>query len=119
MELGPFSISLRVKDIGKSLSFYELLGFKILDGGHVHQGYPDTEHTKWRILEHEGVKIGLFQGMFDQNIMTFNPTDVRGIQKILKAAGVKLSLEADETTTGPAYITLEDPDGNQIMFDQF
>lgn len=119
MQLGTFSLSLNVADIGESLSFYEILGFKVIDGGHINEGYPDTEETKWRILEHDAVKIGLFQGMFAENILTFNPSDVRSIQRRLKEAGISLSEEADEDGDGPAFITLEDPDGNQIMFDQF
>lgn len=118
MNLGPFSISLAVKDIEKSLSFYELLGFKVIDGGHINEGFRDTDESKWRILEHESVKIGLFQGMFEKNILSFNPPDVRKIQQTLKKAGVKLSQEADESGSGPASIMLEDPDGNQMMFDQ-
>ena len=119
MELGRFSVSLAVKDMEASLKFYQTMGFEIVDGGHKQDGYPDTETTKWRILSNQSVNIGLFQGMFDKNILTFNPTDVRGIQRILKEAGVPLIKEADENTSGPEHIILQDPDGNQIMFDQF
>jgi lactoylglutathione lyase len=121
MELGAFSVSLNVKDIHKSKEFYEKLGFTILGG----------DITKnWLIMKNGDTLIGLFQGMFDKNILTFNPgwdsngenleefTDVREIQKELKKKGIKLTQEADESTTGPAYITLEDPDGNPILLDQ-
>jgi catechol 2,3-dioxygenase-like lactoylglutathione lyase family enzyme len=110
MDLGTFSISLAVKDIKASRAFYEKLGFEVFDG---------KEEQNWLMLRHGSAKIGLFQGMFDKNIITFNPTDVRSIQKTLKAAGLTLTLEADETTTGPAHITLVDPDGNPILIDQF
>jgi catechol 2,3-dioxygenase-like lactoylglutathione lyase family enzyme len=119
MNLGQFSLSLSVKDIEKSLAFYELFGLKVIDGGHMNQAYPDTPTEKWRILQHESVVIGLFQGVFEKNMLTFNPQDVRAIQKALKKAGVALTQEADENTTGPASIMLEDPDGNPILFDQF
>jgi hypothetical protein len=110
MELGTFSVSLAVKDIKASLDFYQKLGFTILDG---------KLEDNWLILESGTTKIGIFQGMFENNILTFNPTDVRSIQKVLKGHGIPLILEADEKTTGPAHITLVDPDGNAIMFDQF
>ena len=121
MQLGAFSISLAVKDIGKSKEFYENLGFKEF-GGDIAQN--------WLILKNGGCVIGLFQGMFDKNIMTFNPgwdgeaqtldsfTDVRQIQRELKSKGVKLESEADEDTSGPASFVMLDPDGNQILFDQ-
>jgi len=119
METGQFSLSLAVKDIQKSLAFYSLFGFKVIGGGHLDEGFPDTETTRWRILSREEVTIGLFEGMFEKNIMTFNPSDVRSIQRELKQAGVELLVEADENITGPAHIVLEDPDGNQLMFDQW
>lgn len=121
MQPGAFSISLAVKDIHASQAFYEKLGFQAL-GGDIAQN--------WLILKNGECVIGLFQGMFEKNILTFNPgwdssanklesfTDVREIQRQLKAQGIKLAIEADESTTGPAYITLQDPDGNPIMFDQ-
>ncbi len=121
MELGAFSISLAVKDIHASLAFYEKLGFKYF-GGDITQN--------WLILKNGETVIGLFQGMFDKNMLTFNPgwdgnaqkldsfTDVRELQRQLKADGVKLMGEADETTTGPAYLMLADPDGNPILIDQ-
>ncbi len=116
--LGHFSISLAVKDIITSLDFYEKLGFKIVDGGHINNGFPDSEETKWRILACDQVTIGLFQGMFPQNILTFNPSDVRSLQKQLKAQGVHLLKEANENSTGPDSVILEDPDGNRILLDQ-
>ena len=121
MKLGAFSVSLNVKDIHKSKEFYSKLGFEEL-GGDISQN--------WLILKNENCIIGLFQGMFDKNILTFNPgwnenaeniesfTDVRELQKQLKTSGIKLTTEANEETEGPAYFTLEDPDGNQILIDQ-
>ena len=121
MELGAFSISLAVKDLQASRAFYEKFGFKAFAG----------DATKnWLILKNGAHVIGLFQGMFDKNILTFNPgwdqnaqklatfTDVRELQRQLKAQGVKLMSEADESTTGPASLTVVDPDGNTILFDQ-
>jgi lactoylglutathione lyase len=111
MDLGTFSVSLAVKDIRASRAFYEKLGFEVFDG---------KEEDNWLMLRSGSTKIGLFQGMFDDNILTFNPTDARAIQKHLKAQGIAdFTLEADESTTGPAHFTLNDPDGNNIMFDQF
>lgn len=121
MDLGAFSVSLAVKDIAASRAFYEKLGFAAF-GGEQSQG--------WLILKNGSTVIGLFQGMFERNILTFNPgwdsdaqplaefTDVRDIQKALLAQGVALAKTADATTSGPEHIVLEDPDGNQIMFDQ-
>lgn len=121
MELGAFSVSLAVKDLAASRAFYEKLGFAAI-GGEAEQG--------WLILDNGGHKIGLFQGMFEKNMLTFNPgwnqdatskesfTDVRELQKQLKAAGVELKSEADETTTGPASFVVIDPDGNPILVDQ-
>ncbi|WP_102029134.1 VOC family protein [Salirhabdus sp. Marseille-P4669] len=121
MKLGAFSVSLSVKDIHQSKAFYEKLGFKTLSG---------DINQNWLIMKNEQTVIGLFQGMFEKNILTFNPgwnsnaenleefTDVREIQKELKEKGVTLIQEADESTEGPAHITLEDPDGNQILMDQ-
>ena len=109
MDLGMFSVSLAVQDLQASRAFYEKLGFKKLDG----------DEQSWLILENGGAKIGLFQGMFDKNILTFNPSNVREIQKQLKAQGISLIEEADETSDGPAHITLVDPDGNPILIDQF
>ncbi|WP_335869005.1 VOC family protein [Bacillus sp. 2205SS5-2] len=121
MNLGAFSVSLTVKDIKKSKEFYEKLGFKDL-GGNIEEN--------WLIMKHESCVIGLFQGMFDKNILTFNPgwnenaenldsfTDIRLLQQQLKENGVKILTEANETTEGPASFTLEDPDGNPILVDQ-
>ena len=121
MQLGAFSVSLAVKDIAASKAFYEKLGFTAM-GGEQSQG--------WLILKNGDTIIGLFQGMFDKNILTFNPgwdqnaqnlaefTDVRDIQQHLLALGITLLQSADTSTTGPAHIVLEDPDGNQIMLDQ-
>ena len=121
MKLGAFSISLNVKDIHKSKDFYENLGFKIL-GGDISKNYL--------VMKNENAIIGLFQGMFDKNILTFNPgwdenaenlesfTDVRELQKLLKEKGMNLQTEADESSEGPAFITIEDPDGNPILIDQ-
>ena len=121
MELGAFSISLTVKDIHDSKAFYESLGFTHF-GGDLAMNYL--------IMKNGNALIGLFQGMFEENIITFNPgwdenaqnmeqfDDVRTIQKHLKAEGIKLDLLADESTTGPASIMLTDPDGNAILIDQ-
>ncbi len=119
MELGNFSVSLPVKDIEKSLAFYQALGFTVLDGGHKNKQYPDTGDSKWRILESKSVVIGLFQGQFDEMILTFNPPDVRAIQRRLDEAGMELIDRAKGEGTDAAYLTLRDPDGNLIMFDQF
>jgi catechol 2,3-dioxygenase-like lactoylglutathione lyase family enzyme len=121
MELGAFSISLAVKDLMVSKAFYEKLGFSDLGG--------DPSHG-YLIMKNGDTVIGLFQGMFDQNILTFNPgwnqsaqetetfTDVRELQKELKAQGVSFVSEADETTEGPASFVIADPDGNSILVDQ-
>lgn len=121
MELGAFSVSLAVKDLEASRAFYEKLGF------HVFAGNADEN---WLILQNGTTTIGIFQDMFDKNILTFNPgwdqsaqpiesfTDVRDVQRRLKAEGVALDMEADETTTGPASFVITDPDGNPILFDQ-
>lgn len=121
MKLGAFSVSLTVKDIHKSKEFYECLGFEVL-GGEISQ--------HWLIMKNESCVIGLFQGMFEKNILTFNPgwnqhaetldefTDVRVLQKNLKEKGIKILTEADESTKGPASLTIEDPDGNPILIDQ-
>ena len=118
MELGTFSVSMGVKDIEKSLDFYLKFGFKVIDGGHTNEAFPDSDSEKWRILQNGTTNIGLFQGMFDTNILTFIPTDLRALQAQLKAAGVQFDTEADPTTTGPCSATLTDPDGNAILFDQ-
>jgi lactoylglutathione lyase len=121
MELGAFSISLAVKDIEASKAFYEKLGFKVFMG--------DISQN-WLILQNGEHTIGLFQGMFERNALTFNPgwdshaqkldtfTDVRELQKQLKAQGVEIMSEADESTTGPASFIVRDPDGNPILVDQ-
>ena len=121
MELGAFSISLKVKDIKKSVEFYEKLGFTY-KGGNIDQN--------WIVLINGSSVIGLFQGFIEENTLTFNPgwdqsasevnpfTDVREIQKKLKEKGVKVDREANETTKGPEYIVLTDPDGNSILIDQ-
>ncbi len=115
MDLGRFSVSLAVKDLAASREFYLKLGFEVYPG----EDFGDEQYNQsWVILVREGAIIGLFQGMFDKNTLTFNPTDVRAVQKELKAQGVKLEMEADESTTGPASAFLFDPDGNPILLDQ-
>ncbi|MGN7402286.1 VOC family protein [Cytobacillus praedii] len=121
MELGAFSVSLTVKDIQVSKAFYENLGFQVF-GGNMDQN--------WLIMKNESCIIGLFQGMFEKNILTFNPgwnqnaenlesfTDIRDLQKQLKEKGINILTEADESSEGPAHFTIEDPDGNQILVDQ-
>lgn len=121
MELGAFSISLAVSDIRASKDFYEKLGFKVF-GGDISQN--------WLIMKNGDHVIGLFQGMFEKNLLTFNPgwdsnaqkldafTDVRDLQRELNARGVVFVSEADESTTGPASFVILDPDGNPILVDQ-
>lgn len=121
MQLGNFSVSLAVKDIQLSRAFYEKLGFTVWGG---------NQEQNWLILKNGSTVIGLFQGMFEHNILTFNPgwdsdakrlpefTDIRDLQRGLKAQGVQLLSEADETTSGPASFMVADPDGNQILLDQ-
>ena len=121
MDLGNFSISLNVSDLEKSREFYEKFGFKV---------YGGEASQNWLIMKNGSHVIGLFQGMFEHNIMTFNPgwnsdgetlddfTDVRELQCQLKSQGVELSTEADESTTGPASFVVVDPDGNPILIDQ-
>lgn len=121
MKLGAFSVSLNVKDIKASKEFYEKLGFTQFAGS--------LEHN-YLIMKNESTLIGLFQGMFPNNILTFNPgwdenaknldafDEVRKIQKDLKANGIKIENEADESTTGPASFMITDPDGNAILIDQ-
>lgn len=121
MKLGAFSVSLNVKDLKASKQFYENLGFSVF-AGEIERNYL--------IMKNGNALIGLFQGMFDKNILTFNPgwdesanqlasfKDVRDIQKFLKGKGVQLSTEADENSSGPASITLLDPDGNPVLIDQ-
>lgn len=121
LELGVFSLSLAVKDIAASRAFYETLGFTIVGG---------KQEQNWLVLSNGSATIGLFQGMFEDNSLTFNPgwdskkqtlesfEDVRSLQRRLKAAGLTLTTEADESSTGPAYFTLLDPDGNPVLVDQ-
>ena len=121
MELGTFSISLSVKDLEASRAFYEKFGFTVFAG---------DASQNWLILKNGAHAIGLFQGMFEKNTLTFNPgwdsnaaeldtfTDVRDLQRQLKAEGVELIAEADEDTTGPASLMAIDPDGNPILIDQ-
>jgi catechol 2,3-dioxygenase-like lactoylglutathione lyase family enzyme len=121
MELGAFSISLTVKDLEVSKAFYEKLGFKVFGG---------DASQNWLILKNGDTLIGLFQGMFEKNILTFNPgwdscarklvtfTDVRELQRQLKAQDVEVQNEADESTTGSHSFVIVDPDGNLILIDQ-
>jgi catechol 2,3-dioxygenase-like lactoylglutathione lyase family enzyme len=122
MDLGNFSVSLTVKDIKASMAFYEKLDFKVVAG---------KLEQKWIVLQNGNARIGLFQGMFDKNLMTFNPgwnkdketlkdfQDVREIQRTLKARGITtIAPEADEKTEGPAFFKVVDPDGNALLFDQ-
>ena len=122
MELGAFSVSLAVKDIEASKLFYEKLGFTVFMG---------DQSQNWLIMKNGDHVIGLFQGMFEKNILTFNPgwdrsgnnvdpfIDIRVLQQRLKERGITLTMEADPKTTGHASIMLVDPDGNQILIDQF
>jgi catechol 2,3-dioxygenase-like lactoylglutathione lyase family enzyme len=121
MQLGAFSVSLAVKDLAASQAFYEKLGFAFFAG---------EPARNWVILKNGETIIGLFQGMIERNSLTFNPgwdsnasplasfTDVRELQRELKAQGVKLEAEADEAGSGPAYFIVHDPDGNPVLVDQ-
>ncbi len=121
MRLGNFSVSLAVKDIHRSRAFYEKLGLRAIGG---------DAAKNWLILQYETCTIGLFQGMFEKNTLTFNPgwdatgkalpdfDDVRDIQKSLKEQGLTLQTQADESSSGPANCFLFDPDGNPILIDQ-
>ena len=121
MELGNFSVSLAVTDIEASRAFYEKLGFTVFAG---------DQSQNWLIMKNGPTVIGLFQGMFEKNILTFNPgwtneaqpltefTDVRELQRQLKARGIDMVTEADESSTGPASFMIADPDGNTILIDQ-
>ena len=121
MELGAFSISLTVKDIEASREFYEKFGFQVFGG---------DASQNWLIMKNGGTVVGLFQGMFEKNMLTFNPgwdsnasnldnyTDVRELQRRLKEQNVELISEADESTSGPASFIAVDPDGNPILVDQ-
>jgi catechol 2,3-dioxygenase-like lactoylglutathione lyase family enzyme len=121
MELGAFSVSLAVKDISASRDFYAKLGFEEVGG---------NADENWLILRNGGHTIGLFQGMFDKNMLTFNPgwdqhcnnldtfTDVRELQQTLRSQGVEIGIEADESSEGPASFMVTDPDGNPILVDQ-
>lgn len=121
MELGNFSVSLAVKDIHASLAFYEKLGFERVAG---------VLEQNWIVLSNGGARIGLFQGMFPNNLMTFNPgwskdkeeladfADVRELQRAFKAQGLAMLVEADEQGSGPGHFMIADPDGNTLLFDQ-
>jgi catechol 2,3-dioxygenase-like lactoylglutathione lyase family enzyme len=121
MELGAFSISLAVKDIAASREFYEKLGFTVFGG---------EQAQRWLIMKNGTTLIGLFQGMFEKNLLTFNPgwdsdaqplasfTDVREIQRRLRSQAVAIDQEVDEGTSGPGHIVVTDPDGNSILLDQ-
>ena len=122
LRLGKFSVSLAVKDLARSRAFYEKLGFELTGG---------EQAKNWLLLQNDGATIGLFQGMFSKNMLTFVPgwdrddnelpdfDDVRDIQKTLKGRGLVLKTEADESSTGPASLMLLDPDGNPILLDQY
>lgn len=121
VQLGNFSVSLTVKDIQASKAFYEKLDFKVVNG---------NIDQKWIVLQNGTTTVGLFQGMFERNMLTFNPgwtpmketlenfQDVRELQRTLKTRGIKFQTEADESTTGPASFVIADPDGNPILVDQ-
>lgn len=121
MKLGAFSVSLNVEDLNTSKLFYEKLGFSVFAGDMA---------KNYLIMKNGNALIGLFQGMFENNILTFNPgwdenantleafDDVRDIQRRLKSQGIHLESEADETTSGPASLVVVDPDGNPILIDQ-
>jgi predicted lactoylglutathione lyase len=110
MELGQFSISLNVKNIALSKQFYQTLGFTALPN-------CGSVEDKWLIMQHDKTVIGLFEGMFKDNIMTFNPIDVRAIEQHLRANNITIE-SPTSGTSGPTHCILKDPDGNTIMFDQ-
>lgn len=121
MNLGAFSISLKVRNLEKSRSFYEALGFEVIDGQFKHEGDQELqldEGQDWLILQNESTTLGLFQGMLEETTLTFHPKDVRSIQAGLRQKGIELYVEADEKTEGPAVIMLVDPDGHPILMDQ-
>ena len=119
MDLGSFSVSLAVKNVGVSREFYENLGFEVIDGQFNYEGEIDLEPGQdWVMLKHGEAKIGLFQGMFEDNVLTWNPPDARAIQAHLKEKGVPIDFEATGFE-GPATVMLTDPDGNQVILDQF
>jgi catechol 2,3-dioxygenase-like lactoylglutathione lyase family enzyme len=121
LPLGNFSVSLAVKNLERSLSFYQKLGFAVVSG---------DQNKGWVVLLNGNARIGLFQGMFEKNILTFNPgwdaekkmpadfVDVRDIQKKLRGEGIEPAKSADESTNGPEHFMLVDPDGNEILVDQ-
>ncbi len=121
LQLGNFSVSLAVKDLKASMAFYQKLDFKQVGG---------KPEQNWVVLQNGTARIGLFQGMFDKNILTFNPgwtkdketltdfQDVRELQRVLKARGLTMAPEADVKTQGPAFFEVTDPDGNTLLFDQ-
>ena len=121
MRLGKFSVSLAVKDIAASRAFYEKLGFRVT---------RDEQAKNWLVLQNETSTVGLFQGMFSKNTLTFNPgwdrtnatladfDDIRDLQRTLKSRGLTLKIEADEATSGPASVMVIDPDGNPVLLDQ-
>ena len=127
MELGAFSVSLSVKDLDASRAFYEKLGFKRAGG----DGQADGADKTYAMMVNGATIVGLFQGLFEGNILTFNPglgqdmapmddfTDVREIRASLASAGIKLSTDTDPNATGPAHIAFRDPDGNAVLIDQF
>jgi catechol 2,3-dioxygenase-like lactoylglutathione lyase family enzyme len=108
VDLGTFSVSLAVKDLQASMAFYAHLGFAPIAG---------EPENNWVILKNGDAKIGLFQGMFEDNLMTFNPTDARGIEAHLRAQGIE-PVTATEGDSGPAHFVLQDPDGNTLLVDQ-
>ena len=115
MDLGAHSLSLAVKDINASFEFYRKLGFEHLEGA-------GSVEDKWMIIQRGNYKIGLFQDMFEENIITFNPTDARAIYNHLKEEGVEFLMESPSVgkeESGPCHFCIADPDGNQILFDQF
>lgn len=113
LNLGQHSTSLAVKNIQASKDFYEVLGFKTLDG-------LGSVEDKWLIMQKDGVTIGLFQDMFEENIITFNPTDARAIHNYLREQGVDFLIESEslKNDSGPCHFAFADPDGNQILIDQ-
>ena len=112
MNLGAFSVSLAVTDVERSAQFYEKLGFRVIDGGHTSTEFPDNEQHRWRILQNGGARIGLFQGMFENNLLSFAPQDLERVRSELKKNGA-----LEDTAAEDGAIIIKDPDGNAILFD--
>ncbi len=113
MDLGKFSLSLAVKDVDASVKFYESLGFKVMDGGHQSESFPDTGEQRWRMLRQGLNTVGVFQGMFEKNLLNFYPPELDKVRARL----IKKGLVQEGSSEGATPIMLEDPDGNPILIE--